>query len=47
LPDKNMIAETAVERLLLRIGAAEQPPGLELRAPHRLVARESTIGRTG
>lgn len=44
-PDKEMIATTAVERLLLRIGSAAPPPGLELRAPHRLVVRESTAGR--
>ena len=44
-PDKEMIATTAVERLLLRIGTRTPPPGLELRAPHRLVVRESTIGR--
>ncbi|WP_433462180.1 LacI family DNA-binding transcriptional regulator [Spirillospora sp. CA-128828] len=44
-PDKKMIAETAVERLLKRIGSAAPMPGLEIRAPHRLVVRESTIGR--
>ncbi|MEU4426541.1 LacI family DNA-binding transcriptional regulator [Actinoplanes sp. NPDC024001] len=44
-PDKEMIATTAVERLLLRISSATPPPGLELRAPHRLIVRESTIGR--
>jgi DNA-binding LacI/PurR family transcriptional regulator len=40
-----MIAETAVERLLKRIGSSTQVPGLEMRAPHRLVVRESTVGR--
>ncbi|MDN0200493.1 LacI family DNA-binding transcriptional regulator [Streptomyces sp. S.PNR 29] len=44
-PDKRMIAETAVERLLNRIGSATPVPGLEIRAPHRLVVRESTVGR--
>lgn len=43
--DKDVIATTAVERLLLRIGSRTPPPGLELRAPHRLVVRESTAGR--
>ncbi|MFC7527295.1 LacI family DNA-binding transcriptional regulator [Actinoplanes sp. GCM10030250] len=44
-PDKEMIATTAVERLLLRIRSSTPPPGLELRAPYQLIARESTIGR--
>ncbi|MFF3907732.1 substrate-binding domain-containing protein [Streptomyces sp. NPDC001848] len=44
-PDKKMIAETAVERLLKRIGSSTPVPGLEIRAPHRLVVRESTVGR--
>lgn len=44
-PDKEMIASTAVERLLSRIGSRTPPPGLELRAPHHLVVRESTAGR--
>jgi DNA-binding LacI/PurR family transcriptional regulator len=44
-PDKDMIAATAVERLLLRIGSHSPPPGLELRAPHRLIVRESTTSR--
>jgi len=44
-PDKEMIAVTAVERLLVRIGTRPPPPGLDLRAPHRLVVRESTAGR--
>ncbi|GAA5056983.1 DNA-binding LacI/PurR family transcriptional regulator [Thermocatellispora tengchongensis] len=43
-PDKEMIATTAVERLLLRIGSTTPPPGLEVRAPHRLIVRESTAG---
>jgi DNA-binding LacI/PurR family transcriptional regulator len=44
-PDKKMIAETAVERLLNRIGSSAPVPGMEIRAPHRLVVRESTVGR--
>jgi DNA-binding LacI/PurR family transcriptional regulator len=44
-PDKRMIAETAVERLLKRIDNSTPVPGLEIRAPHRLVVRESTVGR--
>ncbi|GLW28616.1 LacI family DNA-binding transcriptional regulator [Actinoplanes regularis] len=44
-PDKEMIATTAVERLLLRIGSSTPPPAVELRAPHRLIVRESTAGR--
>jgi LacI family transcriptional regulator, repressor for deo operon, udp, cdd, tsx, nupC, and nupG len=44
-PDKAMIATTAVERLPLRIESQAPPPGLELRAPHRLIVRESTTGR--
>jgi DNA-binding LacI/PurR family transcriptional regulator len=44
-PDKQWIAETAVDRLLLRIASPTPLPGLELRAPHRLVIRDSTAGR--
>ncbi|MEU3342223.1 LacI family DNA-binding transcriptional regulator [Streptomyces sp. NPDC006668] len=44
-PDKKMIAETAVERLLKRIGSPAPVPGREIRAPHRLIPRASTIGR--
>nr|WP_317985208.1 LacI family DNA-binding transcriptional regulator [Micromonospora craniellae] len=44
-PDKELIATTAVERVLLRIASRTPPPGMELRAPHRLVLRHSTIGR--
>jgi DNA-binding LacI/PurR family transcriptional regulator len=44
-PDKVAIADTAVERLLRRIGSAEVLPGVEVRAGHRLIARESTVGR--
>lgn len=43
-PDKVAIAATAVDRLLRRIGSAEPVPGVEVRAGHRLIARESTIG---
>ncbi|WP_406438376.1 LacI family transcriptional regulator [Streptomyces sp. NBC_00631] len=44
-PDKRVIAETAVERLLKRIGSSTPVPGMEIRAPHRLIPRASTIGR--
>jgi DNA-binding LacI/PurR family transcriptional regulator len=44
-PDKKMIAETAVERVITRITSSTPVPGLELRAPHRLLVRASTIGR--
>jgi LacI family repressor for deo operon, udp, cdd, tsx, nupC, and nupG len=44
-PDKKVIAETAVERLLKRIGSSTPVPGREIRAPHRLIPRASTIGR--
>jgi DNA-binding LacI/PurR family transcriptional regulator len=44
-PDKVAIATTAVERLVQRIGAKEPPPGIEVRAAHRLIVRESTMGR--
>ncbi|OAH14314.1 LacI family DNA-binding transcriptional regulator [Streptomyces jeddahensis] len=44
-PDKKVIAETAVERLLKRIGSPTSVPGREIRAPHRLIPRASTIGR--
>ncbi|MGW5665352.1 substrate-binding domain-containing protein, partial [Streptomyces sp. NPDC003758] len=44
-PDKRMIAETAVERLLKRIGSPAPVPGREIRAPHRLITRASTIGQ--
>lgn len=44
-PDKVAIAATAVDRLLKRIGSTEPPPGIEVRASHRLIARESTVGR--
>jgi DNA-binding LacI/PurR family transcriptional regulator len=43
-PDKRGIAQLAVDRLVLRITAAEPVPGVELRAPHRLIARQSTLG---
>jgi DNA-binding LacI/PurR family transcriptional regulator len=46
-PDKKMIAETAVERLLLRIGSTSQVAGMEIRAPHRLVVRASSAGGQG
>jgi DNA-binding LacI/PurR family transcriptional regulator len=40
-----MIAETAVERLLKRIGSSTPVPGMEIRAPHRLIPRAGTMGR--
>ncbi|MEV6714634.1 LacI family DNA-binding transcriptional regulator [Lentzea sp. NPDC051208] len=45
-PDKDAIATTAVDRLLMRIGSTEPLPGIEVRASHRLIARQSTLGRT-
>lgn len=45
-PDKHAIAQLAVERLVLRIGSSQAVPGVELRAGHRLVPRQSTLGRT-
>jgi DNA-binding LacI/PurR family transcriptional regulator len=36
---------TAVARLLKRIGSSTPVPGMEIRAPHRLVPRASTMGR--
>ncbi|MDY7088516.1 MAG: substrate-binding domain-containing protein [Actinomycetota bacterium] len=44
-PDKKAIAQLAVDRLVLRIGSPEPVPGIELRAAHRLIARQSTLGR--
>jgi len=43
-PDKQAIARMAVERLVLRINSKEPVPGVDLRAGHRLVARQSTVG---
>ncbi len=44
-PDKVTIAATAVERLLARIGSTGPLPGIEVRASHKLIARQSTLGR--
>lgn len=44
-PDKKLIAETAVARLLKRIGSSTPVPGMEIRTPHRLIPRASTMGR--
>ncbi|MDX3660020.1 LacI family DNA-binding transcriptional regulator [Streptomyces sp. ID05-26A] len=44
-PDKTTIASTAVSRLLQRIDSAGALPGIEVRAGHRLIARQSTTGR--
>jgi DNA-binding LacI/PurR family transcriptional regulator len=46
-PDKAAIAATAVDRLLQRITSPEPLPGVEVGAAYRLVARESTLGRSG
>jgi LacI family repressor for deo operon, udp, cdd, tsx, nupC, and nupG len=43
--DKTAIAQLAVERLILRIGSRTPVPGVELLAQHRLIPRESTLGR--
>ncbi|MBL7255634.1 LacI family DNA-binding transcriptional regulator [Paractinoplanes lichenicola] len=43
-PDKGAIARIAVERLVLRMGSSTPVPGVELRAAHRLIPRQSTIG---
>jgi LacI family transcriptional regulator, repressor for deo operon, udp, cdd, tsx, nupC, and nupG len=43
-PDKKAIAQLAVDRLILRIAATEPIPGVELRAPHQLIPRQSTLG---
>jgi DNA-binding LacI/PurR family transcriptional regulator len=45
-PDKKAIAQLAVDRLILRITSDAPIPGLELRAEHRLIARQSTLGGT-
>ena len=45
-PDKQAIAQLAVDRLIMRIGGSRQVPGMELRAAHRLIARQSTLGAT-
>lgn len=43
-PDKQAIARTAVERLVLRMSGGEPVRGKEIRAAHRLIPRQSTIG---
>ncbi|SNY62996.1 LacI family DNA-binding transcriptional regulator [Paractinoplanes atraurantiacus] len=43
-PDKKAIAQMAVDRLVKRIASPSPVPGVELRAEHRLIARESTLG---
>jgi LacI family repressor for deo operon, udp, cdd, tsx, nupC, and nupG len=45
-PDKKAIAQIAVDRLILRITSDKPIPGVELRAEHRLIARQSTLGGT-
>jgi len=44
-PDKTAIAQLAVERLIMRIGSSGPVPGVELLAEHRLIPRQSTLGR--
>ena len=44
-PDKTAIAQLAVERLIMRIGSPGPVPGVELLAEHRLIPRQSTLGR--
>lgn len=46
-PDKKLIAETAVSRLLFRIGKDANLPGVDITASHKLIVRESTAGRSG
>ncbi|MCU1526550.1 MAG: LacI family transcriptional regulator, partial [Frondihabitans sp.] len=41
-PDKPEIARLALERLIFRLGDQDGPPAEELRAPYRLIVREST-----
>jgi DNA-binding LacI/PurR family transcriptional regulator len=43
-PDKKAIAQLAVDRLIMRISSGEPVPGVELRASHQLVPRQSTLG---
>ncbi|MGW4947511.1 LacI family DNA-binding transcriptional regulator [Actinoplanes sp. NPDC004185] len=44
-PDKTAIAQLAVERLIMRIASSGPVPGVELLAEHRLIPRQSTLGR--
>jgi LacI family repressor for deo operon, udp, cdd, tsx, nupC, and nupG len=44
-PDKTAIAQLAVERLIMRISSGQPVTGVELLAEHRLVPRQSTLGR--
>jgi LacI family transcriptional regulator, repressor for deo operon, udp, cdd, tsx, nupC, and nupG len=46
-PDKQQIARLAVERLVARLGPGADEPPTEIRAEHRLIARETTLGRLG
>lgn len=43
-PDKQEIARLAVERLVLRMQSTAPVSGVDLRAGHRLIARQSTLG---
>ncbi|GAB3241866.1 LacI family DNA-binding transcriptional regulator [Kineosporia babensis] len=44
-PDKQEIARLAVERLVMRIKSKEPVAGVDLRAGHRLIARQSTLAQ--
>jgi DNA-binding LacI/PurR family transcriptional regulator len=46
-PDKDELARVAVELLASRIAGEPQAPPREVQAAHRLVVRESTVGRHG
>jgi DNA-binding LacI/PurR family transcriptional regulator len=46
-PDKDELARVAVELLASRIAGEPQAPPREVQAAHRLVIRESTVGRHG
>jgi DNA-binding LacI/PurR family transcriptional regulator len=45
-PDKAAIARLAVESVLARL-LGDAPPPRRIRAEHRLIERESTVGRPG
>ncbi|MDQ1582524.1 MAG: LacI family transcriptional regulator, repressor for deo operon, udp, cdd, tsx, nupC, and nupG [Microbacteriaceae bacterium] len=44
-PDKPEIARLALDRLVARLGEHAEGPVEELRVPHQLIVRESTVGR--
>lgn len=43
-PDRAGIAEIAVERMMLRLGSDTPVPGMEVRARHTVIPRQSTLG---